>query len=250
MAAIARDWADGNTRVERKESKHRFRFIVPRPIPFSLIPESGEPGLRSDEASLRTNLLSKPDGLAEDFSDWWTIDLLPEGVFLDAIDDRKFPNGAPPDPQKSREPGSQWFSVDLEASGAEKNDEIASPQITSRENVIESIRKLRQEFRKKLLVPRAAAYIVERSEWLVVARTSAKACNQQDSDEVFRAIDWRRNSEEIPARFTSLPGERSSLVDFLPSLSEAKAPAADHLAGVLKEGVDIDFENRLVVINL
>ena len=109
---------------------------------------------------------------------------------------------------------------------------------------------MRKRIRAELLAPRATAYLVERSDWLIVAKykdeNNAESPEQKSSSdaEIRRALEWRRSEEQpIPECFTSLPSDRPA--PFRPKMTESEWPGA-----LAEPGLVIEPKHRLVIIKL
>ena len=255
MASAMRDWACcARKETDKKENSatpYRLRFIIPRDVPFELESTGYEPTAVPEDIELRQDLLAKPDQPDANFVDWWHIDLMPEGLPNSAMDCKKHPDCPPPAPGYPGKPGENWSIPEKDEPESERASDasVASPT-SPKEEAEQRLNDLRKRIREELLAPRATAYLVERSDWLIVAtprdeNDSESPGHKSISDaEIRRALEWRRGEEQtIPEHFTSLPSGRPA--PFRPKMTESECPVAP-----AEPGLVIEPKHRLVIITL
>ena len=255
MASAMRDWAccerGEADKKQKTASPHRLRFIIPRDVPFELESTGYEPMAVPEDIELRQGLLAKPDQPDANLVDWWHIDLMPEGLPNSAMDCNKHPDCPPPAPGEPGRPGKNWSIPEKDEPESERASDAPVASTTSSKNEAkEKLNDLRKRIREELLAPRATAYLVERSDWLIVVRykdeNNAEAPEQKSSAdaEIRRALEWRCSEEQtIPEHFTSLPSGRPA--PFRPKMTESECPVEPAESNLV-----IEPRHRLVIITL
>ena len=234
LVAGLRQWTEAQDAHEHRYSKFPFRTIVPKASADENQPSAAE--INAD-ACLRQTGATEPA-----LSDCWKIDLQPEGL---------------PQAVARLSPAFKWPTRDADSRMQYWSDEASADQ--EKEDVNNRIRALRGEFYNGYLLPRVTAYIVERSDWLIVFH-----CAEPEHDDTTRkSIEWRCGHTEVPAWCTSLPGGRERHQRPLPIASILEVPPAgwqvrpdSHAmlvpvwSGTDEEHIEFDLENRLVCVRL